>query len=184
MSDTTATDATATETTDTKPADTADTSTTGEVDWKAEAEKWKALSRKNEADKKANADAAKRLAEIEQEKLSETEKLTQRAEAAEKLAAELELKTLKAEVAASKNVPAALLNGATKEELESHADALLQFRGPESTTDFGAGKPGTQDIGDKKAAQLSREALKTMTPAEIVKAKADGRLADLMKPKK
>lgn len=36
---------------------------------------------------------------------------------------------LRSDVAAAKGVPAALLSGATKEELESAADALIEFRG-------------------------------------------------------
>jgi membrane-associated HD superfamily phosphohydrolase len=182
MSDTA--DATATETTETKPTATEDTSTTEETDWKAEAEKWKALSRKNESRAKENEAASKRLAEIEQEKLSEQEKLTQRAEAAEKRAAELEASVLRNTIAAEKGVPAKLLTGTTEEELRASADELIRFRGPAATTDFGAGKPGTKDISDKKPTQLTREALKSMTPAEIVKAKNDGRLADLLAPKK
>ncbi|MGV9364518.1 hypothetical protein [Amycolatopsis sp. NPDC003731] len=148
----------------------------GEVDYKAEAEKWKALSRKNEATAKANADAAKKLADIEAAQLSETEKLTKRVEAAEARAAELELKALKAEVAAEKNLPANLLNGTTREELETHADELIRFRGPAGTNDFGAGKTGTKDISDGKSGQLTRDDLKKMSPAEIVEAKKAGRL--------
>lgn len=37
----------------------------GETDWRAEAEKWKALSRKNEERARANADKAARFDEIE-----------------------------------------------------------------------------------------------------------------------
>lgn len=36
---------------------------------------------------------------------------------------------LRSDVAAAKGVPAALLSGATKEELEAAADALIEFRG-------------------------------------------------------
>ncbi|MFJ2863688.1 hypothetical protein [Kitasatospora sp. NPDC087314] len=52
-------------------------------DWQAESEKWKRLSRENETRAKTNADAAKRLAEIEDAQKSETEKLTERLAAAE-----------------------------------------------------------------------------------------------------
>lgn len=47
---------------------------TGEKDWQAEAEKWKALARKHEGSAKANADAAKRLAEIEEANKTDLEK--------------------------------------------------------------------------------------------------------------
>jgi hypothetical protein len=56
------------------------------TDWQAEAEKWKKLSRDNETKAKANADAAKRLAEIEDSQKSETEKLTERLAQAEERA--------------------------------------------------------------------------------------------------
>ncbi|MEU1421479.1 hypothetical protein [Kitasatospora sp. NPDC005751] len=52
-------------------------------DWEAEAAKWKALSRENETRAKANADAAKRLAELEEAQKSDAEKLADRLKAAE-----------------------------------------------------------------------------------------------------
>lgn len=55
-------------------------------DWQAEAEKWKKLSRENETRAKANADAAKRLAEIEDAAKSEAEKLAEKLAAAEERA--------------------------------------------------------------------------------------------------
>lgn len=48
-------------------------------DWKAEAEKWKSLSRKNEDTAKANAAAAKRLEEIEAANASELDKAVAKA---------------------------------------------------------------------------------------------------------
>lgn len=149
-------------------------------DLSSEVEKWKALSRKNEERAKANAAAAKKLEEIEAAQLSETERLTKRAEEAEKKAAELATRTLKSEVAAAKGVPAELLTGSTQEELEASAEALLKFKGPDTTSDFGAGRVGTTDIGDGKTEQISREQLKKMTPQEIVEAKKAGRLDDVL----
>lgn len=177
MSDTTAP---ATDETTQPETKHADTSKTEDVDYKAEAEKWKALSRKNEDRAKENAEAAKRLADIEAAQLSETEKLTKRAEEAERRATELETKTVRASIAAEKGVPADLLAGSTEEELRASADRLIQFRGPTTTTDFGVGKPGTKDIGDGKAEQISREQLKKMTHQEIVEAKKAGRLNDVL----
>ena len=43
-------------------------------DWQAETEKWKALARKHEGTAKANADAAKRLGQIEDQSKSELER--------------------------------------------------------------------------------------------------------------
>jgi len=77
-------------------------------------------------DLKARAD---KLAEIESANQTEAEKVQARLDAAEKRAVELESKALRAEVAAAKGVPSALLTGSTQEELEASADALLTFRG-------------------------------------------------------
>ena len=73
--------------------------------------------------------AADRLKALEEANKTEAEKTAERLAAAEKRAAELESKALRAEVAAAKGVPAALLTGSTQEELEAAADALIAFRG-------------------------------------------------------
>lgn len=99
------------------------------TDWKAEARKWETRAKDNAAKAKVNDGAAQRLREIEDADKSEAEKATARAEAAEKRAAEAEAKALRADIATEKNVPAALLSGSTREELEKSADALIAFRG-------------------------------------------------------
>ena len=72
---------------------------------------------------------AEKLAEIEEANKTEAEKNAERLAAAEAKATELESRALRSEVAASKGVPSNLLTGSTREELESSADALLEFRG-------------------------------------------------------
>jgi hypothetical protein len=124
----------------------------------AEADKWKGLSRKNEERATENADKAKRFDASEDEKRSEIEKAIARAEAAEKVLAERDAKeatkSLIAEVAKAKGfegrkISASALRGATREELEAHADELLALvpepdKGPDAG---GQGDQGTQ-IGD------------------------------------
>lgn len=100
-----------------------------ETDWKAEARKWEARAKDSLKEATANKSAAERLAQIEAENQTEAEKAAARAEAAEKRAAELELRSIRAEVANAKGVPGSLLSGATQEELEASADALIEFRG-------------------------------------------------------
>jgi len=100
-----------------------------ETDWKAEARKWEDRAKANLATAKANEDAARRLAEIEESSKTEAQKALDRAEAAEKRAAEMELRSVRAEVAAAKGVPVELLAGSTHAEIEASADALLTFRG-------------------------------------------------------
>lgn len=85
--DVTATDATGTETTDQqpKPSET--------VDY------WKQKSRENEKQAKANADAARRLAEIEESQKTEAQKTADRLAAAEKDAADARAEALRLRIA-------------------------------------------------------------------------------------
>ncbi|MEV5042706.1 hypothetical protein [Microbacterium sp. LMI1x-1-1.1] len=131
---------------------------TGELEKaRAEAEKWKALSRKNEEQARANADKAKRFDEIEEASKTEQEKLLARAEAAEKKLAERDAKdaakSLATEIADAKGVPAAALRGATREELEAHADELLAFlpKPPSAPSADGQGEGDPIGDGDMSA---------------------------------
>lgn len=134
---------------ETKSADLAEDKT----DWKAEARKHEQRAKENAAKAKANEAAATRLAEIEEEKKSDEQKTADRIAAAEKRAAELEIKATRAEVAAAKGVPAELLSGSTLEELETAADKLLAFRGekpeakPDKQTLFVADEGGLPALG-------------------------------------
>lgn len=125
-------------------------------DLAAEVEKWKALSRKNEQRAKDNEDAAKRLAELEDAQKSELEKILARAEAAEKQLAEREqadrARALADEVAKAKGVPAGVLRGSTREELEAHADEILALipPKPKAATDKSGGERG-EDINEEEA---------------------------------
>ncbi|QWW20136.1 hypothetical protein I6B53_03295 [Schaalia sp. 19OD2882] len=170
------------------PQETVESEAAETVDYRAEAEKWKALSRRNEAKAKENAEKARRLDEIEEQSKSEMQRVVEAREAAEKRAASAEAQLLRASVAASKGVPANLLSGTTEEELMASADALLAFHGhvqeaagdsapPASTSASHAGNRGDEIRG---AAQLTREDLKGMTPEEINKARREGRLDTLL----
>jgi hypothetical protein len=115
------------ETTDT--AETVTDEVTQETDWKAEARKWESRAKQSHAAAKSNEGAAQRLAEIEEAQKTEAQKSQERLDAAESRASELELRSIRAEVAAAKGVPVGLLSGGTLEELEASADALIAFRG-------------------------------------------------------
>lgn len=68
---------------------------------------------------------------------------------AERKLAALESENLRRDVATSKGVPADLLTGSSKEELETQADRLLEFRG--KSDDSGEGSSGqTQPMGRPK----------------------------------
>ena len=87
------------------------------VDWKSEARKWEARA-------KANNDAAARLQALEDAQKTEAQKQADALAAAQAKLAELETAKTVAEVAALKGVPADLLHGASREELEALADQL------------------------------------------------------------
>ena len=152
---------------------------TEQTDWEAEARKWKDLSRKNEARAKDNAEKARLYDKAQEHGKSELQKALQAAQKAESRAAALEAQVLRAKVAAAKGVDADLLAGSTQEELEESADKLLAWHGdktPKAPPSSDAGDRGTQIKG---ASQLTREDLRSMSPAEIVKAHKDGRLNTL-----
>lgn len=149
----------------------------------ADLAKWKALARKHEQQAKANADKAKAFDAAEEASKSELQKLQDRLAASEKAAQEATVKALRAEVAQSKGLPAALLTGDTLEALEAAADELLAWRGAVPTPPVAPSAAGQGKVGAPIGAegqQLSREQLKTMTAEQIVEAKAKGQLTDLL----
>lgn len=152
------------------------------TDLVTEVEKWKALSRKNEDRAKANAEKARLYDEAQEKSKTELQRALDAKTAAEKRATELETQALRLKIGATKNVDPELLVGTTQEEIEASADRLLAWKGPEpktpaSTSSADAGARGVDISGEK---QLSREDLKSMTPAEINKARKDGRLKDVL----
>lgn len=163
------------------------------VNLNAEVEKWKSLSRKNEQQAKANAQAAKELEELKRSQLSDTERLIQQAKEETQRAVRLEFaqKLVDAELKAA-------LNGKVLE-----GGALLEFNKNSFITEEGDidsasiqtwvdahSKPATApapDLGQgargtnqSKALIRSREELASMSPAEILAARKDGRLDALM----
>lgn len=129
-----------------------------DIDWKAAARKWESRAKESFTAAKANEDAAKRLAEIEEASKTEAEKAAERLAAAEKRAVELEQKANRAEVAASKGVPAELLTGSTVEELTASADALIQFKEAAQTRNHVAPNEGRGETvsGDGTAGAFAR----------------------------
>lgn len=126
-----------------------------EPDWKAEAEKWKTLSRQNEARAKENAEKAKRLDETEEANKSELQKEREARETAERKLQEFESQReaakARASVAETFKVPADALRGNTPEELEEHAKILQPlFAKPGAPSTDGQGKVGDKIEGDEK----------------------------------
>lgn len=151
-----------------------------EIDWKAEARKWENRAKAGKAD----SDAAAKWREYEaslkpaQERLAE-ELATTKAQADEARAA-----LLRYEIASSKGISGdatKLLRGSTAEELEAEADLLLSLIANQSKPktplpDDNQGKPAPTSAGQI----TDRNTLKDMSPADIMKAKAEGRLDSLL----
>lgn len=196
MSDTTAT---STDTTDAaKTADastdasteakTAATDTGAGKDWQADAEKWKALSRKHEDASKANADKAKRLDEIEEASKSDLQKAADERDnaKADATAARAELAIVQAAVkhGLSQDDLELLGSHGTAEEIDARAEKLAgrlkAAADSKPKPDFGGGDRGS-DV-DSKAGQLTQADMKRMSPEEIVAASEKGQFDDILKP--
>jgi hypothetical protein len=112
---------------DTTQTGQSDTDGTGSTETDDDAAKWKALARKHEQQAKANAEAARRLKEIEDAQKSETEKLTEALDAARSDATttKTELARLKAAVKHGLSEDDLdLLGTGTPEEIEERAKRL------------------------------------------------------------
>lgn len=119
----------------------------------------RALQAERERARKAEADAKAAREELTKAKAdqdtskSEIQKVMDKLAAMEKRAEEADTRALRSEVAAAKGVPVGLLSGSTKEELESSADALIEFRGEKKPADDEAAKtsPAGGDEAGKPA---------------------------------
>lgn len=159
-------------------------------DWKADAEKWKALSRKNES---AAHDALRELEKLRAERMTDTEKAIAEAEQRGQQAAAAKYQTKLAE--------ASFKAAATGKVAD--VDALLdlvdvsKFVTPEGVDDdaisaaverFAKAAPspakkfGSPDAGPKgdQPQQLSEADLQRMSPEEIVAARQKGQFDELL----
>lgn len=161
------------------PAATAE-DTAQQVDWEAEARKWKELSRKNESRMKENAEKARLYDEGQEQGKSELQKAQEAAAKAEARAAAMEAEAMRAKVAAATGVDADLLSGSSEEELRASAERLLAWRGAQVPKGAPATDAGVRGDEIRAARQLTREDLKKMSPAEIIKARQDGQLNNIM----
>ena len=98
-------------------------------DWQAEAAKWKNLARKHESTAKTNAEAAKRLSEIEDAQKSEQQRLQDRATAAEQRTLQLQSANARLLAAATYGIPADLidlLGDGDEEQINERARLLAE----------------------------------------------------------
>ena len=154
--------------------------TAKQVDWEAEARKWKELSRKNESRMKENAEKARLYDEAQEQGKSELQKAQEAAAKAEARAAAMEAEAMRAKVAAATGVDADLLSGSSEEELRASAERLLAWRGAQIPKGAPATDAGVRGEEIRAAKQLTRDDLKKMSPSEIIKARKDGQLNNIM----
>ena len=110
------------------PAQEPDAGESKDIDWVAQARKWEQRAKDANRRVKELEPVAAKAVELEEASKSELQKAQERAEAAERALADATATAVRAEVAAAKGVPVALLSGDTREALEASADALLAFR--------------------------------------------------------
>lgn len=154
--------------------------TAQQVDWEAEARKWKELSRKNESRMKENAEKARLYDEAQEQGKSELQKAQEAAAKAEARAAAMEAEAMRAKVAAAKGVDADLLSGSSEDELRASAERLLAWRAAQVPKGAPATDAGVRGEEIRAAKQLTRDDLKKMSPSEIIKARKDGQLNNIM----
>lgn len=166
-----------------------------EVDWQAEAEKWKALSRKNEDRAKANSTAAQELEQLKAANLSDTEKATAKAvaeakaEVSKQFQERIARSELKAALAGNKNADAIIddlnLSKYIGEDgnviSEKLSELSERFAAPRTPVDLGQGRKG-DDSGSKNA-QISMQTYRSMTLDQRAKAFSDGLLQNVLEGK-
>lgn len=131
-----------------------------------------------------DAEKAKRLDEIEQASKTETERLQEQLQEAQRVAEQATLAARRAAVSSATGVPVELLNGSTEEELQASAKALQDFKGAIPKAPPASAAQGQQGevIGGEK--QLTQEDVKRLYAekkySEIDKAREEGRLQTVL----
>jgi len=160
---------------------------------KAEVDKWKSLSRKNEQQAKSNGQAVKELDEIRKSQLTDTEKLIEqtREETSQAVRKEFAVKLVDAEfksLLGGRSLDGSSLLDFDKssfiqgdgnidsEAIQSWVEAH-STKAEQTIPDLGQGARGKNP---SKSQIRSRDELKSMSPAEIMAATKDGRLDSLM----
>lgn len=126
------------------------------VDWRAKYEAAIKHSREWESRAKANKDAADELAQLKESQLSETEKLTRRAEKAERELSALktanQLNAWKSAASERYGVPVSLLSGSSEDEVDANAKALAEWKSPKRSGASMLGDPSGLPSGNPENA--------------------------------
>ncbi|AIY01207.1 hypothetical protein ART_1608 [Arthrobacter sp. PAMC 25486] len=103
-----------------------------DVDWKAQARKWETRAKDNLVSAKSNEEAARRLNELEAEKLTETQRLQSQLDAATATSTETQRENARLKVIADEGIPKkyhGLVHGSTPEALAESAAAVKELIG-------------------------------------------------------
>ena len=162
---------------DAKPATGAESTTTQDTDWQAQAEKWKALSRQNEAQAKANAEKAQKFDEFQESQKTELEKAHDEAAKWQTQYEQAQKQALRAETAAKHQLPLELLTGGTSDELDAQVTALLAWKGSKPAASSG---PDMRQHGESTPTftrqQIADPDFYHAHRADILKAQQAGRI--------
>ena len=150
-----------------------------ETDWKAMARKWEARAKAAKAD----TEDAQRWREYLETQKTEQEKINDALAQAKAEAEAAKLELMRIQVASAKGITgeaARLLRGSTTEEIEAEAELLVSLMASSKNPtqpqpDASQGRPAPTVAG-----QVTREQLDKMSPQEIMKAKNEGRLTELL----
>jgi len=160
---------------------------------KAEVDKWKSLSRKNEQQAKSNGQAVKELDEIRKSQLTDTEKLIEqtREETSQVIRKEYAVKLVDAEFKSL--LGGRSLDGSSLLDFDKSSfiqgDGNIDLEGIQSWVEAHSTKAeqAIPDLGQGARGQnpgksqiRNRDELKNMSPADILEARKDGRLDGLM----
>lgn len=131
-----------------------------------------------------DAEKAKRLDEIEQANKTETERLQEQLQEAQRIAEQATLAARRAAVSSATGVPVELLNGSTQEELEASAKAIQDFKGVTPKAPPASVAQGQQGAPIDGEQQLTQEDVKRLYAekkySEIEKAREEGRLKTVL----
>jgi len=150
-----------------------------ETDWKAMARKWESRAKAAKAD----TEDAQRWREYLETQKTEQERVNDELARAKAEAEAAKLELMRIQVASAKGISseaARLLRGSTVEEIEAEAELLVSLMASSKNPtqpqpDASQGRPAPTTAG-----QVTREQLTSMSPADIMKAKAEGRLTELL----
>lgn len=148
-----------------------------ETDWKAMARKWEARAKAAKAD----SEDAQRWREYLETQKTDQERVNEELAKVKAEAEAAKLELMRIQVAAQKGITGdavKLLKANSLEELEAEAELLVSLITSKPTQpqpDASQGRPAPAVAG-----QVTREMLDKMSPQEIMKAKSEGRLTELL----